>query len=249
MEQKKQETEPGTPVVDKKYSIVIVHDGPFLIYGNPPLQQEFIVPDKEGEAWVYKTGESYKMDTEPVALCRCGQSKNKPYCDGSHKTASWDPALTASREPLLSEAEYTEGPAVELADNPRFCVHARFCMAKGSVWELTEESEDPRAKEMAIREVFHCPSGRLKIMDKNKGEYMEPALAPSLSLIEDPQKQCSGPLWVKGGIPMEDDSHKSYETRNRVTLCRCGASGNKPFCDGTHMSVGFKDGLSAQPKH
>ena len=38
------------------------------------------------------------------------------------------------------------------------------------------------------------------------------------------------------------DGHR-YEVRNRVTLCRCGASKNKPFCDGSHAAIEFKDGL------
>ena len=53
----------------------------------------------------------------------------------------------------------------------------------------------------------------------------------------------SGPIWVKGGIRIEGADGKSYEIRNRVTLCRCGQSSNKPFCDGTHASMHFHDGL------
>lgn len=50
-----------------------------------------------------------------------------------------------------------------------------------------------------------------------------------------------GPLWVRGGIPVESSDGATYEVRNRVTLCRCGRSSNKPFCDGTHKGVGFRD--------
>jgi CDGSH-type Zn-finger protein len=47
---------------------------------------------------------------------------------------------------------------------------------------------------------------------------------------------------VKGGVPVESADGTVYEVRNRVTLCRCGKSTNKPFCDGTHIDVNFKDG-------
>jgi CDGSH-type Zn-finger protein len=51
-----------------------------------------------------------------------------------------------------------------------------------------------------------------------------------------------GPLLVRGGIPVESEDGRPYEVRNRVTLCRCGHSRNKPFCDGTHDQIGFREG-------
>ena len=106
-----------------------------------------------------------------------------------------------------------------------------------------EESDDPEARMLTIREANYCPAGRLKIWDKDKGEFIENKLTPSLVLLEDPQERCSGPLFVRGGIPIDDTEGVRYELRNRVTLCRCGASSNKPFCDGTHASIRFRDGL------
>jgi len=50
-------------------------------------------------------------------------------------------------------------------------------------------------------------------------------------------------LWVRGGIPVTSANGFHYEVRNRVTLCRCGTSKNKPFCDGSHAAIKFKDGL------
>jgi hypothetical protein len=54
-------------------------------------------------------------------------------------------------------------------------------------------------------------------------------------------KGLSGPLWVHGGIGVIGADGFAYEVRNRVALCRCGASRNKPFCDGSHVSTGFND--------
>ncbi len=76
-------------------------------------------------------------------------------------------------------------------------------------------------------------------MDAVQGE-LEPEFKPGISLVEDPFRKASGPLWVKGGIPVKSSKGFRYEVRNRVTLCRCGRSGNKPFCDGSHLP--FKDG-------
>ena len=54
------------------------------------------------------------------------------------------------------------------------------------------------------------------------------------------KERISGPIRVKGGVRLESTDGKLYETRNRVTLCRCGKSKNKPFCDATHVSIKFK---------
>ncbi|MDL2251733.1 CDGSH iron-sulfur domain-containing protein [Odoribacter sp. OttesenSCG-928-J03] len=242
MEQRR-DVEPGTPIVDKKYCVVVTKDGPYCVYGNPPLNQEIIVVNEKDEAWDYKKGRSFVMTEEPTHLCRCGHSKTKPYCDGTHLNIEWSPELTASKQPLLDGAEIFDGPRYQLIDNPEFCVHARICMAEGTAWRAVKRSNLREKEEILKHEVFRCPSGRLKLLDKETGQFIEPDLQPSLALIEDPQKACSGPLWVRGGIPIEDCSGNKYEVRNRVALCRCGKSKNKPFCDGVHMDIGFKDEL------
>ena len=104
----------------------------------------------------------------------------------------------------------------------------------GGTWELTEQSDDPDARQKAIEEACDCPSGRLVAWDQD-GKAIEPDFEPSIGLIEDTQAGVMGPMWVRGGIPIESADGKAYEVRNRVTLCRCGKSSNKPFCDGSHL--------------
>jgi CDGSH-type Zn-finger protein len=58
-------------------------------------------------------------------------------------------------------------------------------------------------------------------------------------LIRDTYHKGRGPIWVKGGVPIESAKGFEYETRNRVTLCRCGLSENKPMCDGSHIKQRF----------
>lgn len=243
MDKETRHIEPGTPQPDPKYHIEILPRGPFLVYGSPPLQQEILEVNEEDIPWKYVKGKEYPMTGNPTALCRCGCSKSHPYCDGSHTTCEWDATLTADNRPLLEHAEFYDGPTVQLADNPDYCAHARICMAKGNTWQLTEESASPAAKETAIYESMYCPSGRLKIWDRRKKAFLEPPFQPSLGLIEDPQEKCSGPLWVKGGIPINGPNAIQYEQRNRITLCRCGSSLNKPFCDCSHSAVHFDDQL------
>jgi hypothetical protein len=83
--------------------------------------------------------------------------------------------------------------------------------------------------------VHHCPSGRLVVSPSEDAPAEEPEFTPSVAIVPD------GPLWVRGGIPVEAPDGFTYEVRNRVTLCRCGHSKNKPYCDGTHAEVGFTD--------
>ncbi|HEY2824533.1 MAG TPA: CDGSH iron-sulfur domain-containing protein, partial [Gemmatimonadales bacterium] len=96
---------------------------------------------------------------------------------------------------------------------------------------------------LVIREANHCPAGRLVLHDKKTHRAIEEPLPPSIGVVEDPVTECSGPLWVRGSVPVESADGKRYEVRNRVTLCRCGASANKPFCNGSHVSVKFNDGM------
>ena len=232
---------PGNPG-KKDYRIVIAKNGPYLVSGGLPLSKDIIVSDKEGNSEKWAKGEKYP-GKETYALCRCGRSKNKPYCDGTHSAAGFECTETASRKKYVEQAEKITGPDLVLTDAQDLCAAARFCHGKlGRVWDLTMNSNDPKSKESAIKEACDCPAGRLVAWDKKTGKAIEPRLEPSISLIEDPKEKVSGPIWVKGGVPIESADGESYETRNRVTLCRCGRSKNKPFCDGCHIEAGFSDG-------
>lgn len=242
---KKQErlTQMGSKQAPEKFYIQITADGPYLVFGSPSIYQEVIVPNEEGSSWEYRRGLTFDSSTECVALCRCGHSKNKPFCDGSHKQVDWDPRETSTMRPLLEDAEEFEGPTMVLADNEKYCAFARFCDAHGRIWNIVQKARTEEEKELLRHEAGHCPAGRLVLYDKEKREIYEPPFEPSISVLEDPGIKVSGPLWVKGGIRIESANGKSYEIRNRVTLCRCGMSSNKPFCDGSHASIKFKDGL------
>ena len=243
----KEQIEQGSVPADRKFRIRVDAQGPYLVFGRPPLSQQFIVPDGDGASWNFQPGRNFPMKEEPTALCRCGHSKDKPYCDGEHLHAEWNPELTASEHPLLEDAEVFEGPTLSLSDNESYCAFARFCDARGRVWNLVGESDDPAAREATVWEANHCTGARLSAWDNQTQQPFEPRYEPSLGLIEDPAIRCSAALWVRGGIRIERPDGYVYEIRNRVALCRCGASSNKPYCDGTHASVKFRDGLGGEP--
>ena len=126
-----------------------------------------------------------------------------------------------------------KGPAIDLTDVEVLCAAARFCDRAGGIWELIKKSSDPKARATAEEEAGLCPSGRLVVWDK-AGEVIEPKFEPSIVVVEDPQENMEGPIWVRDSIPIESADSYIYELRNRVTLCRCGKSNNKPFCDANH---------------
>ncbi len=229
-------------------AIVVTEKGPLLVYGRPPLAEQFIMPDENNESWYFQEGRHFSTEAEPTALCRCGASRRKPYCDNSHTTAEWNPKLTASFRPLIEESETIEGPTLRLIDNVKYCVFARFCHPHGDTWTLTEHSADPESRKLAIREAAMCPGGRLTAMDRETDRPYEFSFEAGLGLIEDPAIGASGGLWVRGGIPLRREAGTAYEVRNRVVLCRCGQSVNKPYCDGTHAAIKWQDDLEGEPR-
>ena len=221
-------------------SITIVENGPYVVNGSAPLLEEAITP--VGGHREYRVRRTFPA-TQTYALCRCGRTKTPPFCDGSHVTAGFDGTETASRESFEERADVYPGPGAYLLDDNR-CAFARFCHREdGDVWTLTELSGDERLKEEAIKASSDCPAGRLVHYDTADSTPYEPVLDPAISLLEDPEEGVSGPLYVRGGIPLISADGSTYELRNRYALCRCGASRNKPFCDAMHVSIGFSDGL------
>lgn len=223
--------------------IVVSKNGPYLVSGSVPLSLQTIGVNDGGESTEWIAGETMKVSKE-YALCRCGESKTKPFCDGSHARTGFDGTETASREPVLEQAQVLDGPTARLADAEVLCAFARFCDPNGRVWNQVGSTDDPKVRAQFLRQVGDCASGRLIAVDKATGKPIEPKLPPSIGIVEDPARQCSGPLWARGGIPLVGADGGAYETRNRMTLCRCGRSENKPFCNGAHASEpGFRDGL------
>ena len=226
--------------VKPSQKITIIKDGPYIVTGYVPLVKEYIVRDKNGIPMEWKKGSKYPVK-ETYSLCRCGSSNMKPFCDGNHVKVGFDGTEEASRDPYKSNAGLIEGPAIDLNDNRDLCAGQQFCHRAGGVWDLVEKTDDPKSKELVVEITGMCPTGRLVACGKD-GKDIEPNLPKEISLTEDPYRRVSGPLWVKGGIPVISADGNMYEVRNRITLCRCGRSENKPFCDGTHIREGFKDG-------
>ena len=218
-------------------SITVTVNGPYRVDGPVRLARQGIVTDGEGNSIGWQESDPFGME-DACELCRCGQSGNKPFCDGSHERVGFDGTETASREPYLTQADEQDGPNLILTDAQPLCAFARFCDVAGQIWNLVERPEAVAAQQ-AVLEAGLCPSGRLVTWDPVTKQAIEPTFEPSIGLVDDPAQGVAGPIWVRGGVRIISADGSAYESRNRVTLCRCGASQNKPFCDGSHASVGF----------
>ncbi|MDR2098459.1 MAG: CDGSH iron-sulfur domain-containing protein [Rickettsiales bacterium] len=222
---------------DKPY-IKVTKDGPYLAFGISKVVEKIILADGAGISVKYGDGKTFEIKSDPAALCRCGKSASAPFCDGSHETSGFSGTETASFDPILAGAEAIKGPNLTLADNQNYCAFARFCDAKGRIWNLVQAGT-PEADKQALKEARLCPAGRLVMLDR-QGKVIEERYPESIGVIEDEGMKISGPLWIRGGIRVESADGKSYEVRPKQTLCRCGFSDNKPFCNGAHAAARWK---------
>jgi CDGSH-type Zn-finger protein len=222
---------------EKSPRIKVVKDGPYLVEGEVHVFRTRPVIDAEGDRVEWERRED--VDHEGTfELCRCGRSTTMPYCDRAGEKEGFDGTETADRGPTMGRREqWGEGPAVVLTDDVSLCSTAAFChRGNTDVWELAEGATgDPKGLALLTDMVRRCPSGRLVLHRLPAGEADEEDLAQEIGVID------NGPLWIRGGIPVEAADGFQYEVRNRVTLCRCGQSTNKPFCDSTHVKIRFLD--------
>lgn len=219
--------------------IRVTKDGPYILQAGIPLVREAIACDPDGESVGWARAGS--LGDHGGALCRCGLSASKPYCDGSHAEFGFDGTETASREPYADRAETLEGPGLRITDVKELCSEARHCHPWGSVWHEIDDTGDELVRHRVIAQCQMCPSGRYVAVDKDTGEPLERDDEPSVALVHDPAEACDGPLWLRGGIQVVAADGHEYEVRERQTLCRCGRSSNKPFCDGGHIAAGFRE--------
>lgn len=128
---------------------------------------------------------------------------------------------------------------VTIYDDRKRCAHAGLCTdGLPEVFKLGQEPwiEPKGAAGAAVAEVVpRCPSGALAYALPADTDLQEEAAEPGVSAVP------NGPYRVAGAVPVIAADGIPYEVRARQTLCRCGQSKNKPFCDGSHWHAGFRD--------
>jgi CDGSH-type Zn-finger protein len=171
-----------------------------------------------------------------IALCRCGHSSKKPFCDGTHAKVGFSSVRESDRD-VQRRKDYV-GKRITIHDNRTICSHAGFCTARlKTVFRMDAKpwiDPDGADVEAIIETVRQCPSGALSYSIDGV-EHRDQDREPTITVSK------NGPHYVTGGIAMEDASGLQPPSREHYTLCRCGASKNKPFCDGSHWQIKFQD--------
>lgn len=229
--------------MSSRKTITVSKNGPYIVSGSVSLRLETIGVNAAGESTEWVEGNAFPTSVQ-YALCRWeSRTRNRSATARMPRSISTAPKLPVEK-PVTEQAQVLEGPSMQLADAEVLCAFARFCDPHGQVWNEVKDTDDPKVRVQFLQQVANCPSGRLIAVDKHDGESIEPKLPHSIGLIEDPAQKCSGPLWVRGGIALVGADGQAYAVRNRMTLCRCGKSENKPFCNGAHAAdPKFRDGL------
>jgi CDGSH-type Zn-finger protein len=213
-------------------------NGPYVVTGELPVVRRRMVESEHGQPLTWQT--TAELETTPVyALCRCGGSSTKPFCDSTHKKNGFEGTETAPDDDYEDREKTYAGTGLVVRDDRSICEHAGFCGNRlTNVWKLmrSDATEDSITRAQVMSMVEHCPSGALTYRLEADGADVEPDLRQEVGVVTD------GPLFVSGRVVVERADGRPFETRNRVTLCRCGGSANKPLCDGSHKQIGFRDG-------
>jgi CDGSH-type Zn-finger protein len=210
-------------------SIQASRNGPYLVTNAEHLQ------NSRGE----------RIPARPqMALCRCGSSAIKPFCDGTHARIGF----TGKKEPdrVPDRRDTYVGEPITILDNRGICAHSGFCTDRlASVFRLGQEPfVDPNGARMEeiIAAVRNCPSGALSyaIGGIERRDEVDQVREPMITVSKD------GPYRITGGIALKDgqgndEQRAQGSSREHYSLCRCGQSKNKPFCSGMHWYVNFHD--------
>jgi len=171
-----------------------------------------------------------------MVLCRCGLSRRKPYCDGSHRQKGINGDKSPDRIPHR-RVDY-RGRDITVHDNRGVCSHDRSCVLglpavfrKNRLPWIDPDAAGPEEIEATV---LKCPSGALST--SREGIPAEnPERPPAIRLAR------NGPLEITGSIEFRDDADSRPESVEHYCLCRCGNSRNQPFCDGSHRTTRFRD--------
>jgi CDGSH-type Zn-finger protein len=226
--------------VGDRQRIVVLRNGPYVVYGRVPLKRKRKIVSPENNSLTWETGDVLETE-DTYALCRCGHSGAKPFCDGTHAVIGFDGTETADVRPYRDVQHVHDGVGISAQRVGELCVHAAFCIARTRpIAEMLADTGDSDVRSDVMGRIEHCPSGSYSYALQRGGDPIEPDLPQAVSVLEEEGGLASS-LWVTGKVPVLRSDDRPLEPRNRVTLCRCGQSGNKPLCDGTHRKIGFRE--------
>lgn len=196
----------------KSIAITVNENGPLKISGED-LSLRYC-----GEPLAVTAGQD-------VYLCRCGRSKNPPFCDSSHKRVGF---VAEPPEAERRALRVWEGKTIRTYFNTNTCMHAFLCKPLKELRERELTGDAEAAAEIA-RVVRSCPSGALSYESTSVAE--PPSVAQA-----DVEIMQGGEIRVQSSFEINAELPEG-QAKDRATLCRCGLSKNKPWCDGGHRKA------------
>jgi len=220
-----------------KGKIKVRPHGPYLVEGDIALVKKTQIVSEFGEPLNWqKDGEIPHAET--YALCRCGHSKGKPFCDATHREIGFDGTETADTTTFAERQHVDErGVGIVVKSDFSLCMNSGFCGNRVTkIKKMVPDTAEPKVRAEIMAMIDRCPSGTYSYsMDKDSPDVEADLPVQIAQTVEiTGAGPIEGPLWVTGYIPVERADGEPFETRNRVTLCNCGKSKCKPLCDGTH---------------
>jgi methylamine---glutamate N-methyltransferase subunit C len=207
-----------------------------------PAQDPQITASTNGPLIVRNLVEFVGVDGEPIAskdvmaLCRCGQSKTRPFCDGTHASVGFEDGNDGGLQ--RDDRKSYKGKAITIHDNRGICSHAADCTERlARVFNHDEQpwiNPDNAEVDEIIEIIDACPSGALSYT-------IDGAEHRDLDQSAEIEIEKHGPYRVKGAVAFEDAPWFNEVSREHYALCRCGHSKNKPFCDGAHWHARYRD--------
>lgn len=198
----------------EKIKITINKNGPISIDGYQAIIFCGEKLEKEGKAFI----------------CRCGNSKNAPFCDGSHKRTGFDDSNDIQEPQAI---KIWQGSSIKTYFNANLCMHARYCKELGNLRKI--ESADPDVARKIAEIVTQCPSGALSFEMLEGESGVTFASSGTVEIME------GGEVRIQSEIESDSLELQDHQPTNRLALCRCGLSKNKPYCDASHSEkTGFR---------
>ena len=235
----KQQQQQGGQSREKPPKIVPLPNGPYYFINKMEPKVVENLQNSKGESLSVIRG---------VSLCRCGASNNKPFCDGTHSKIRFssenkEEDANDNDHPIVKDKRKNYvGKGITIHDNRKICSHAAECVNNlPSVFKLNARpwiSPDAAdTKEEIINTIRKCPSGALSYSVDGMEYQDQNERKPMITVSK------GGPYLVTGSIDLMGENIQWAEgsSKEHYVLCRCGASNNKPFCDGMHRVINFKD--------
>lgn len=168
-------------------------------------------------------GEEIKADEE-VYLCRCGGSQKQPFCDGTHSKINFD---DKNPEQNPKDLVHWQGQSIKTTFNPNICMHAGNCKPLKDLREKESSGGDAATVQEIVKVVNSCPSGAITF--ETSIENSSEDVPGEVEIIS------GGEVRIKSDFETLNFKINDGQPKNRATLCRCGLSRNKPYCDASHF--------------